>query len=52
MQQVHARGEMDFGFALARPGMSEKKKPGEAGLFEGLFPVSSLCELGDRVRQA
>jgi hypothetical protein len=28
--RMHLRGEMDFGFA--RPGVTEKKKPGEAGL--------------------
>ena len=30
MQQDAPAGEMDFG--LARPGVTEKKKPGEAGL--------------------
>ena len=28
--RMHLAGEMDFG--LARPGVTEKKKPGEAGL--------------------
>ena len=41
-----------FGFALARFGMTEKQKPGEAGLLTNIYSVSSLRELGDSVRQA
>ncbi len=36
----------------ARPGMTEKQKPGRAGLLTISISISSLRELGDRVRQA
>lgn len=38
--RMHVRGEMDFGFALARPDAAEKEKPGEAGLLTNIYFLS------------